>query len=88
MVNQSTSDYYKKNPAARKRRLKQQAKFNSTDLQIKKRTQYNKTNRDNGTYGNGDHKDWAHKEGGGVVAQAEGENRKYNGSGKRGRYSA
>ena len=25
-----TSDYYKKNPAARKRRLKQQAKYNKT----------------------------------------------------------
>ena len=31
----STSDYYKKNPAARKRRLKQQAKYNKTKTGLK-----------------------------------------------------
>ena len=56
----STSDYYKKNPAARKRRLKQQAKYNKTKrgkLLIKNA---NKCNRELGTYGNRDGKDASH----------------------------
>ena len=52
-----TSDYYKKNPAARKRRLKQQAKYNKTKKATDKRVELNKENRKRGTYGNGDGKD-------------------------------
>ncbi len=55
-----TSQYYKKNPAARKRRLKQQAKYNKTAKGLKIRTQANKLNRKLGTYGNGDGKDASH----------------------------
>jgi hypothetical protein len=55
-----TSQYYKKNPAARKRRLKQQAKYNKTAKGLKIRTQANKLNRELGTYGNGDRKDASH----------------------------
>ena len=56
----STSDYYKSNPEAKKKRLKQQAKYNKTargKLLIKNA---NKCNRDLGTYGNGDGKDASH----------------------------
>ena len=56
----STSDYYKKNPAARRRRLKQQAKYNKTKKGLKIRTAANKLNRKLGTYGNGDGKDASH----------------------------
>lgn len=56
----STSDYYKKNPAARRRRLKQQAKYNKTTAGLKIRTNANKLNRKLGTYGNGDGKDASH----------------------------
>ena len=56
----STSDYYKKNPAARRRRLKQQAKYNKTKNGLKIRVAANKLNRKLGTYGNGDGKDASH----------------------------
>ena len=48
-----TSNYYKQNPEARKRRLKQQAKYNKTTEGMKIRTKANKLNRELGTYGNG-----------------------------------
>ena len=56
----STSEYYKKNPAARKRRLKQQAKYNKTKKGKDLRIAANKCNRKLGTYGNGDGKDASH----------------------------
>jgi len=55
-----TSEYYKKNPAAKKRRLKQQAKYNKTEKGLNLRTAANKLNRKLGTYGNGDGKDASH----------------------------
>lgn len=55
-----TSEYYKKNPAARRRRLKQQAKYNKTRKGLKIRTAANKLNRKLGTYGNRDGKDASH----------------------------
>jgi hypothetical protein len=56
----STADYYKKNPEARKRRLKQQAKYNKTNKGLKIRTEANELNRKLGTYGNKDGKDASH----------------------------
>ena len=55
-----TSTYYKQNPAARKRRLKQQAKYNKTPRGLKIRTDANKLNRALNTYGNKDGKDASH----------------------------
>ena len=55
-----TSEYYKKNPEARERRLKQQAKYDKTKKAKKARANANKANRALGTYGNGDGKDAAH----------------------------
>ena len=55
-----TSQYYKKNPEARQKRLKQQAKYNKTAKGLKIRTNANKLNRKLGTYGNGDGKDASH----------------------------
>ena len=56
----STSDYYKKNPDAAKRRRKQQKRYNENGKgrEITKRA--NKANRALGTYGNRDGKDAAH----------------------------
>ena len=56
----STSNYYKKNPAARKRRNSQQKRYNKSfkGNAIAKRA--NRANRALGTYGNGDGKDAAH----------------------------
>ena len=49
-----TSEYYKKNPEARKRRLKQQAKYNKTKKGLALRVNANKLNRKLGTYGTRD----------------------------------
>ena len=59
----STSEYYKKNPEARKKRLIQQAKYNKTKKGLAIRVNANKLNRKLGTYGNGDGKDAAHYKG-------------------------
>jgi len=55
-----TANYYKDNPAAKRRRLKQQAKYNKTNNGLKIRTAANELNRKLGTYGNGDGKDASH----------------------------
>ena len=60
MASGKTSQYYKKNPAARKRRLKQQAKYNKKEKGLKIRVAANKLNRQLGTYGNGDGQDASH----------------------------
>ena len=59
----STSEYYKSNPEARKKRLKQQAKYNKTKKGLELRVNANRLNRQLGTYGNGDGKDAAHYKG-------------------------
>ena len=58
-----TSEYYKKNPEARKRRLKQQAKYNKTKKGLEIRVNANKLNKKLGTYGNRDGLDAAHYKG-------------------------
>ena len=58
-----TSSYYKKNPEARKRRLKQQAKYNKTKKGLEIRVNANKLNKKLGTYGNRDGLDAAHYKG-------------------------
>ena len=74
----STSDYYKKNPEARRRRLKQQAKYNKRKGQVKKRVELNRENRKRGTYGNGDGKDVSHTKCGTTVLEKAGKNRARN----------
>ena len=74
----STSAYYKKNPAARRRRLKQQAKYNKKPAQKKRRAALNADNRKRGTYGNGDGKDVSHCKGGGTRLEKASKNRARN----------
>ena len=64
-----TSKYYKDNPEARKKRLKQQARYNRQSLQINKRVELNRENHKRGTYGNGDGKDVSHKKDGSTVLE-------------------
>ena len=59
----STSDYYKSNPKAKRKRLVQQKKYNKTDKGLALRVNANRLNRQLGTYGNGDNKDAAHYKG-------------------------
>ena len=77
-----TSDYYKKNPKARAKRLKQQAEYNRQSLQIQKRVELNRENHKRGTYGNGDGKDVSHKKDGSTVLEKASKNRARNRSGK------
>ena len=80
MASGKTSQYYKKNPEARKRRLKQQAKYNKTKKGLKIRTAANKCNRKMGTYGNGDGLDNSHKANGKTVKEKASSNRRRNGN--------
>ena len=59
----STAEYYRKNPAARKRRLKQQSAYQKTSKGSTIKKNANKLNRKLGTYGNHDSKDAAHYKG-------------------------
>ena len=72
---QKTSDYYKSNPAARRRRLTQQKRYNKTAKGLKIRTAANKLNRKLGTYGNGDGKDVSHKKDGSTTLEIASKNR-------------
>ena len=72
------AEYYKKNPEARKRRLKQQAKYDKKPSQKKKRAELNRLNRERGTYGNGDGKDVSHRTDGSTVLEAQSKNRARN----------
>jgi len=60
MAKGKTQSYYDRNPAANRRRLKQQAKYNKSSEGLKIRVAANKLNRKLGTYGNGDGKDASH----------------------------
>ena len=77
-----TSEYYKKNPKARQKRLKQQKRYNRQSLQIKKRVELNRENHKRGTYGNGDGKDVSHKKDGSTVLEKASKNRARNRSRK------
>jgi hypothetical protein len=77
-----TSEYYKKNPEARKKRLAQQKRYNRQSLQIRKRVELNRENHKRGTYGNGDGKDVSHKKDGSTVLEKASTNRARNRSKK------
>ena len=77
-----TSEYYKKNPKARAKRLKQQARYNRQSLQIEKRVELNRENHKRGTYGNGDGKDVSHKKDGSTFLEKASTNRARNRSRK------
>lgn len=63
MASQSTSDYYKSNPAAKAKRNKQQSAYQKTAKGSAIKRNANKLNRKLGTYGNRDGKDAAHYKG-------------------------
>jgi len=73
-----TSEYYKKNPEARKKRLEYQREYNKRKKEKKKRSLLNKENRKRGTYGNGDKKDVSHRKDGSTFLEAQSKNRARN----------
>jgi hypothetical protein len=58
-----SAQYYKDNPDARKKKAAYDKKHNAKPAQRKKRAELNKYNREKGTYGNGDNRDAAHRDG-------------------------
>ena len=71
-----TAEYYRKNPDARKRRLKQQKKYQKKGSQVKKRVELNRINRKVGKKGDG--KDVSHCQGGGTRLEKASKNRARN----------
>ena len=73
-----TSKYYKSNPDAKAKRLKQQKRYNKTKKGLALRVNANRLNRQLGTYGNGDGQDAAHYSGSTTKGrlQSPSENRK------------
>jgi hypothetical protein len=71
-----TSEYYKKNPEARKRRLKQQSKYQKQKHRVDKRVELNRINRKVGKKGDG--KDVSHCKGGGTKLESASKNRARN----------
>ena len=64
MAKGRTQIYYDKNPAANKRRLKQQSAYQKTEKGKDLKINANKANRRLGTYGNGDNLDASHTKNG------------------------
>jgi hypothetical protein len=73
---QSTAEYYRKNPKARLKRLKQQAAYNKKT--VSERVELNRINRQKGTYGNGDGKDVSHRTDGSTIMEDKSKNRSRN----------
>jgi len=63
MESQSTAEYYRKNPKARKKRIEQQKRYNKRGPGNRIAREATRLNRKLGTYGNGDGLDSAHYEG-------------------------
>lgn len=78
-----TSEYYKKNPKARKKRQAYQKKYDKTAKARKRRGELVKERRKRGIYGKGG-KDVSHTKGGGTTLESPSKNRARNGM-KKGR---
>lgn len=57
-----STKYYQENPGARKKKAQYDKKYHSSPSRIKYRAELNQKNREAGTYGNGDGKDYDHGE--------------------------
>ena len=63
MASQSTAEYYRSNPIARKKRIEKQKLYNKTPNGARIAREATRLNRKLGTYGNGDGLDSAHYKG-------------------------
>ena len=75
----STSDYYKKNPKARKKRVAAQKKINAKPSEKKKRAELARERRKRGVMGKGG-KDMSHTKTGKMVPESPKKNRARNGA--------
>lgn len=71
----NTMEYYKRNSKAYKKKLQYDKVFGSTEKQKKDRAKHNRINHENGTYGNGDKKDWSTTTKGTYVKENQSTNR-------------
>ena len=74
----NSTNYYRNNADALKIKQEYQREYNKSTEQKKKRAALNRENRKRGTYGNGDHLDVSHKQGGGTTLEAQSKNRARN----------
>ena len=75
----STSDYYKKNPKARKKRLEYQKKYNARPAEKSKRAELARERRKRGVMGKGGD-DMSHTKSGKMVPESRSKNRARNGA--------
>ena len=71
----NTMEYYKRNSKAYKKKLQYDKVFGSSKKQKKDRAKHNRINNENGTYGNGDKKDWSTTTKGTYVKENQSTNR-------------
>lgn len=66
-------------PSSIARKRKYDKEYHSTKERKEYRAELNKSNRDSGTYGNGDGKDMSHTKGGKITSESSSKNRARNG---------
>lgn len=71
----TTSDFYKHNEEARKKRLAYQARYNKRADQVAKRVELNKVNRQRGQYADHDGLDMSHHKNGRIIEEPASRNR-------------
>ena len=77
MASQSTN-YYNSHPAAKKKKQEYAEKRNKTREEKLKIAKHTKKSREEGTYGNGDNKDWSQTKKGGWISEDQSKNRARN----------
>ena len=70
-----TSEFYKHNEEARKKRLEYQKRYNKRADQVAKRVELNRVNRQRGQYGDKDSRDMSHQKDGRIIEESASKNR-------------
>ena len=83
MGQSKSAKYYAENPEARKKKNEYNKIHQRRAVQVKKRVEANRFNRQNGTYGNGDNKDASHQSDGSLKLENESTNRARGGGQRR-----
>jgi hypothetical protein len=76
-----SAKYFAANPEARAKKNAYNKEYHSTPERNKYRAKLNMTNREAGTYGNGDGKDLSHTKNGKLIKETKATNRARNGKG-------
>lgn len=75
-----SAKYYHGNREAAKKKADYDKKYHATEERKEYRAELNKANRNAGTYGNKDHKDYSHLKQGGLTKEAQSKNRARQGA--------